>query len=216
MLQTLMDWVLHLDAHLAALAAAHSVLVYGVLFAVIFVETGVVVLPFLPGDSLLFVTGALAAQGTFSLPIVVPLLVVAAIGGDAANFAVGDVMRKKAVDQRRLRFLKAEHIERTEAFFDRHGKKTIALARFVPIVRTLAPFVAALGGMPYKAFLSYNVIGGVVWVCSLIGAGYAFGNVAWVGEHLTMVLLGIVVLSILPGIIGWLGNRSAPSTLEGE
>jgi len=216
MLQTLTDWVLHLDAHLAALAAAHSVLVYGVLFAVIFVETGVVVLPFLPGDSLLFVTGALAAQGTFSLPIVVPLLVVAAIAGDAANFAVGDVMRKKAVDQRRLRFLKAEYIERTEAFFDRHGKKTIALARFVPIVRTLAPFVAALGGMPYKAFLSYNVIGGVVWVCSLIGAGYAFGNVAWVGEHLTMVLLGIVVLSILPGIIGWLGNRSSPSTLEGE
>lgn len=216
MLQTLTDWVLHLDAHLAALAAAHSVLVYGVLFAVIFVETGVVVLPFLPGDSLLFVTGALAAQGTFSLPIVAALLVVAAIAGDAANFAVGDVMRKKAVDQRRLRFLKAEHIERTEAFFDRHGKKTIALARFVPIVRTLAPFVAALGGMPYKAFLSYNVIGGVVWVCSLIGAGYAFGNVAWVGEHLTMVLLGIVVLSILPGIIGWLGNRSAPSRLEGE
>lgn len=208
MLQTFMDWVLHLDTHLAALASAHSVLVYAVLFGVIFIETGVVVMPFLPGDSLLFVTGALAAQGTFSLPVVVPLLIVAAVAGDAANFAVGDLMRKKAVDTHRLRFIKAEYVERTEAFFDRHGKKTIALARVVPVVRTLAPFVAALGGMPYKAFFSYNVIGGVAWVCALIGAGYALGNVAWVGEHLTMVLLGIVALSILPGVIGWLTSHS--------
>jgi membrane-associated protein len=216
MLQTLIDWVLHLDTHLAALAGAHGVLVYGVLFGVIFIETGVVVLPFLPGDSLLFVTGALAAQGSFALPIVLPLLIAAAIAGDAANFAVGDVMRKKAVDTHRLRFIKADYIERTEAFFDQHGKKTIVLARFVPVVRTLAPFVAALGGMPYKTFFSYNVIGGVAWVGALIGAGYAFGNVAWVGEHLTMVLLGIVALSILPGLVGWLKNRSAPSAVAGK
>jgi membrane-associated protein len=213
MLQTLIDWILHLDTHLAALASAHGVLVYGVLFGVIFVETGVVVLPFLPGDSLLFVTGALAAQGSFPLPIVVPLLIVAAIAGDAMNFAAGGIMRRQAVDTHRLRFIKADYIERTEAFFDQHGKKTIVLARFVPIVRTLAPFVAALSNMPYKAFFSYNVIGAVAWVSALIGAGYAFGSVAWVGEHLTLVLLGIVALSILPGLIGWLKNRPSPSTL---
>jgi membrane-associated protein len=216
MLQTLIDWVLHLDTHLATLASAHGVLVYGVLFGVIFIETGVVVLPFLPGDSLLFVCGALAAQGTLQLPIVVPLLIVAAIAGDAVNFAVGELMRKKAVDTHRLRFIKTGYIERTEAFFDRHGKKTIVLARFVPVVRTLAPFVAALSNMPYKAFFSYNVIGAFAWVCALIGAGYAFGNVAWVSAHLTLVLLGIVALSILPGIIGWLKNRSASSTLAEE
>ncbi len=214
MMQTVLDWALHLDTHLAALAAAHGYLVYGVLFAVIFVETGVVVLPFLPGDSLLFVTGALAAQGTFSLPLAIPLLIAAAVGGDALNFAVGAWFRKQAVDTRRLRFVKAEYISRTQAFFDKHGKKTIVLARFVPIVRTLAPFVAALGSMPYMIFLSYNVIGGVAWVALLTGAGYAFGNVAWVGAHLTAVLLGIVVLSILPGVISWLKTRSSGTALD--
>lgn len=214
MLHNVMDWLLHLDTHLATLAGAHRVLVYGLLFGVIFIETGVVVLPFLPGDSLLFVTGALAAQGTFPLALVLPLLIVAAIAGDAANFAVGKAMRTRAVDTHRFRFIKAEYIERTEAFFERHGRKTIVLARFVPVVRTLAPFVAALSNMPYKVFFSYNVIGGVAWVCALVGAGYAFGNVAWVGQHLTAVLLGIVALSILPGIISWLRNRSSPAVQE--
>lgn len=209
MLHTLMDWVLHLDTHLAALAASHGMLVYAVLFGVIFIETGVVILPFLPGDSLLFVTGALAAQGVFPLPIVVPLLIVAAVGGDALNFAIGAAMRSKTTDRQHLRFIKAEYIARTEAFFDHHGRKTIVLARFVPIVRTLAPFVAALGNMPYKVFFSYNVVGGVAWIALLIGAGYAFGNVAWVGAHLTAVLLGIVALSILPGGIGWIRSRAA-------
>lgn len=208
-----MDWVLHLDTHLAALAASHDLLVYGVLFGVIFIETGVVILPFLPGDSLLFVTGALAAQGIFSLPIVVPLLIVAAVGGDALNFSVGGAMRGKPADKRRLRFIKAEYIARTEAFFDRHGKKTIVLARFVPIVRTLAPFVAALGSMPYKIFFTYNVAGGTAWVGLLIGAGYAFGNVPWVSAHLTAVLLGIVALSVSPGFIGWVRSRAAGSKI---
>lgn len=204
-----MDWVLHLDTHLAALAASHDMLVYGVLFAVIFIETGVVILPFLPGDSLLFVTGTLVAQGIFSLPMVVPLLIVAAVGGDALNFAVGGALRGKAVDTHRLRFIDSDDIARTEAFFNRHGKKTIVLARFVPIVRTLAPFVAALGSMPYKIFFTYNVAGGTAWVCLLIGTGYAFGNVPWVGAHLTVVLLGIVALSVLPGFMGWVKSRSS-------
>lgn len=211
MFAAMLDWVLHLDTHLAALASAHGVLVYGVLFAIILVETGVVVLPFLPGDSLLFVSGALAAQGMLALAVLLPLLIVAAVAGDALNFAAGGFARARTVDASRLRFVKAAYIERTQKFFDQHGKKTIILARFVPIVRTIAPFVAALGRMPYRIFFAFNVIGAVCWVLLLTGAGYLFGNVAWVGEHLTAVLLGLVLLSILPGIIGWVTQRSASS-----
>jgi membrane-associated protein len=211
MFAAMLDWVLHLDTHLAALASAHGVLVYGVLFAIILVETGVVVLPFLPGDSLLFVSGALAAQGMLALAVLLPLLIVAAVAGDALNFAAGGLARARTVDARRLRFVKDAYIERTQNFFDQHGKKTIILARFVPIVRTLAPFVAALGRMPYRIFFAFNVIGAVCWVLLLTSAGYLFGNVAWIGEHLTAVLLGLVLLSILPGIIGWVTQRSASS-----
>jgi membrane-associated protein len=211
MLHTLMDWILHLDTHLAALATSHGAMVYAVLFAFIFVETGVVILPFLPGDSLLFVAGAMAAQGTFSLPVLVPALVVAAIGGDTLNFAIGSVMRKHVLDARRIRFVKPEYLERTQGFFDRHGRKTIVLARFVPVVRTLAPFVAALGKMAYPSFLAYNVVGGLAWVGILLGAGYAFGNLPWVSQNLTAVILGIVFVSSLPGIIGWAKGRAQKS-----
>lgn len=214
MLDTLIDWVMHLDTHLGALAASHGALVYLVLFAVIFIETGVVILPFLPGDSLLFVGGALAAQGTFRLPILIPVLIIAAIAGDGANYAVGSLMRKKVADGHRLRLIKPEYLERTKGFFERHGRKTIVLARFVPIVRTFAPFVAALGSMSYRTFLAYNVIGGVAWVAALVAAGYAFGNLPWVGDHLTLVLLGIVALSLMPGLIGWLRERSGKTTLK--
>jgi membrane-associated protein len=207
MLHILLDWVLHLDTHLALLATNHGVLVYTVLFAVIFVETGVVVLPFLPGDSLLFVTGALAAQGILQWPVVIPLLIVAATAGDALNFAIGSVVRRKAIDTHRLPLIKAGHIEKTSAFFDHHGRKTIVLARFVPIVRTLAPFVAALGSMSYRIFFSFNVIGAVLWVAGLIGVGYGFGNIAWVAQNLTVVLLGIIAVSLLPGILAWLTER---------
>jgi membrane-associated protein len=211
MLHSLMDWVFHLDTHLAALASTHGAMVYAVLFGFIFVETGVVIMPFLPGDSLLFVAGALAAEGTFSLPVLVPVLVAAAIGGDTLNFAIGSVMRKHVLDARRVRFVKQEYLERTQGFFDRHGRKTIVLARFVPVVRTLAPFVAALGKMPYPSFLVYNVVGGLAWVGIVLGAGYAFGNLPWVSQHLTAVVLGIVFISVLPGIIGWAKGRAQKS-----
>jgi membrane-associated protein len=204
---SLIDWILHLDTHLAALASSHAVLVYVVLFAVIFVETGVVILPFLPGDSLLFVGGAMAAQGTFRLPVLVPLLMLAAILGDSMNYAIGSRMRSSMVDKHRIRFIKPEYLERTHDFFDRHGRKTIVLARFVPVVRTFAPFVAALGHMAYGVFLAYNVIGGTVWVGALIGAGIAFGNLPWVSAHLTLVILGIVAVSLLPGLIGWMTGK---------
>ena len=199
--------MLHLDTHLSVLASSHGVLVYTVLFLVIFVETGVIVMPFLPGDSLLFVAGALSAQGILQWPLVVPLLIAAAIAGDALNFAVGDILRRKAIDTRRIPLLKEEHLHRTNAFFEKHGKKTIVIARFVPIVRTLAPFVAALGNMPYRTFFAYNLIGAVAWVIGLVAAGYTFGNIAWVAKNLTAVLLGIIVLSLLPGIVAWCIER---------
>ena len=207
MMSSLIDWILHLDTHLAALASSQAVLVYVVLFAVIFIETGVVILPFLPGDSLLFVAGAMAAQGTFSLPALVPLLALAAILGDSMNYAIGGQLRARMLDKERIRFIKPEHLERTHDFFDRHGRKTIVLARFVPVVRTFAPFVAALGHMAYKTFLTYNIAGGLLWVGALVGAGVAFGNLPWVAEHLTVVILGIVAVSLLPGLIGWLSGK---------
>jgi membrane-associated protein len=208
MLSNLIDWILHLDTHLAALASSHAPLVYVVLFAVICIETGVVVLPFLPGDSLLFVAGAMAAQGTFSLPVLVPLLMLAAILGDSMNYAIGSRMRTSVVDKHRIRFIKPAYLERTHDFFDRHGRKTIVLARFVPVVRTFAPFVAALGHMAYSVFLAYNVVGGMLWVGALIGAGVAFGNLPWVAEHLTLVILGIVAVSLVPGLIGWITGKN--------
>jgi membrane-associated protein len=204
----LTDWVFHLDTHLAALAASHGTLVYAVMFAFIFVETGVVVLPFLPGDSLLFVAGALAAKGVFSLPVLAAALAVAAIAGDTLNFAIGGAMRKHVLEAGRIRFVKPEYLQRTQGFFDRHGRKTIVLARFVPVVRTLAPFVAALGKMPYRSFLAYNVVGGLAWVGILLGAGHVFGKLPWVSQHLTAVIVGIVLISILPGIISWAKNVS--------
>lgn len=208
MLSTLTDWILHLDVHLVALATSHGLLVYVVLFMVIFIETGVVALPFLPGDSLLFVAGAMVAQGTFRLEILAPALVVAAIAGDSMNFAIGGMMRTKILDTGRIRFVKPEHMQRTHDFFDRHGPKTIVLARFVPVVRTLAPFVAALGNMSYPTFFRYNVAGGLLWVGALIGAGIAFGNLAFVHDHLTLVIFAIVALSLLPGLFGWITERA--------
>jgi len=207
MLTTLLDWFLHLDRHLAVLAAEYQLLVYVLLFAVIFVETGVVVMPFLPGDSLLFVTGALAAKGMLSLEILIPLLIVAAVTGDILNFAIGSAFRERVKRGYRFRLIKAEHIAHTERFFERHGPKTIVLARYVPIVRTLAPFVAALGSMRYATFLAYNVAGGTLWVVSLTIAGYIFGNIEWVNNNLTAVIMGIIVLSLVPGILAWLMQR---------
>ena len=207
MFTTLLDWFLHLDRHLAVLASEYQLLVYVLLFTVIFVETGVVVMPFLPGDSLLFVTGALAAKGMLSLEMLIPLLIVAAVTGDILNFAIGSAFRERVKRGYRFRLIKAEHIAHTERFFERHGPKTIVLARYVPIVRTLAPFVAALGSMRYATFLAYNVAGGTLWVVSLTVAGYIFGNIKWVNENLTAVIMGIIVLSLVPGILAWLLQR---------
>jgi len=183
------------------LAAQHGVLVYAVLLAVIFIETGIVVMPFLPGDSLLFVAGTLAAQHLLALPLLLPLLAIAAIAGDSLNYALGALAGRRIDESGRIPLVKPAHIARTHAFFERHGHKTIVLARFVPIVRTLAPFLAGVGSMRYRVFAAYNIVGGLVWVTSLLLAGYAFGNVPFVSEHLNAVLLGIVALSLVPAVI---------------
>jgi membrane-associated protein len=216
MLQAASGWIFHLDTKVAAFTAAHGAWVYLMLFAVIFIETGVVLLPFLPGDSLLFVSGTLAAGGALHLVILLAAVALAAIGGDAANFAAGAMMRKHlAAGGAGARLINQQHLDRTREFFDRHGPQAIILARFVPVVRTFAPFVAALGSMHFGRFVAYNVCGGLLWVGLLVGAGYRLGNVGWIRDHLSMVLIGVVILSILPGVFAWakqrFGRRKATS-----
>jgi membrane-associated protein len=206
-MQDLLKWFLHLDTHLLELIGTHGDWIYLILFLVIFIETGVVIMPFLPGDSLLFIAGALAAKGWLDPSALFVLLFIAAVAGDALNFSVGSWFKRRALDSSRLPFVKPEHLQLTQRFFDRHGGKTIILARFVPIVRTLAPFVAALGAMPRRVFLSYNLIGALLWVGGLLLAGYVFGTIPWVNNNLTAVVMGIVLLSVMPAIVGWLQAR---------
>ncbi len=202
LLAWLWDLVVHLDVHLASFVAQHGAWVYGLLFAIVFCETGLVVTPFLPGDSLLFVAGALAAAGGMNIGLVIAVLVTAALCGDNVNYWVG-----RWAGSRVTRFVNAAHLQRTHDFYERHGGKTIIIARFVPIVRTYVPFVAGLGAMPYLRYLAYCVAGALLWVVSLCLAGYFFGNIPAVKSNLTAVILVIVLLSISPGIIAWIRSR---------
>jgi membrane-associated protein len=198
------DLAVHLDVHLAAFVAEHGVWVYGLLFLIVFCETGLVVTPFLPGDSLLFVTGAVAAAGGMDIVLVMATLVAAALCGDNVNYWIGRTLGLKVFS----RFINPAHLKRTHEFYERHGGKTIILARFVPIVRTYVPFVAGLGTMPYLRYLAFCVAGALLWVVSLCLAGYWFGNLPKVKENLTIVILAIVAISVLPGVIAWLRSRS--------
>jgi membrane-associated protein len=199
----LIDLFLHLDRHLAELVASYGVWVYAILFAIIFAETGLVVTPILPGDSLLFACGALAATGVLDPWLVAVLLVTAAILGDAVNYAAGHYVGPRvfsAEDHQGFwhRLLNRDHLRQAHAFFERHGGKAIVLGRFVPIVRTFVPFVAGAGEMTYASFAFYNVIGALIWVGVCVGGGYAFGNVPIVKENFSLVALGIVFVSLLP------------------
>ena len=205
----LWDLALHLDRHLAAFVAQHGIWVYALLFAIVFCETGLVVTPFLPGDSLLFVVGALAAAGGMDLFTVMSVLIGAALCGDNVNYWIGRWVGPRIFQSRQSRWLNARHLERTHAFYERHGGKTIVIARFVPIVRTYVPFVAGIGTMPYLRFLAFSVLGALVWVGSLCSAGYFFGNLPVVRNNLTIVILGIVLLSISPGLVAW-ARRKRP------
>jgi membrane-associated protein len=199
------DLAVHLDVHLAAFVQDHGVWVYGLLFLIIFCETGLVVTPFLPGDSLLFVTGAIAAAGGMDIVLVIATLLAATLCGDNANYWIGRTLGLRVFS----RFINPAHLKRTREFYERHGGKTIIIARFVPIVRTYVPFVAGLGTMPYLRYLAFCVAGALLWVVSLCLAGYWFGNLPAVKENLTIVILLIVAISVSPGAIAWLRSRSA-------
>jgi membrane-associated protein len=204
-----LDLVLHLDQHLRDLALNYGPWVYAVLFGIIFFETGLVVTPFLPGDSLLFVAGTVAAAGELDIHLMVVLLIAAAIAGDSLNYAIGHYLGPRVFRFDDSRFFKRAYVERTHAYFERHGGTAIILARFVPIVRTYAPFVAGIGAMHYRRFLVFNITGAVLWVTLLGYAGFFFGNLTWVRSNLSAVILGIVVLSIMPGIVEYWRARRA-------
>jgi len=201
LLSQFLEVILHLDLHLRELAQTYGAWVYGILFLIIFCETGVVVTPFLPGDSLLFVAGTIAAAGHMNIHALALLLTAAAIAGDSLNYSIGRYLGPKVFRFDESRFFKRAYIDRTRAFFDRHGGKAIILARFVPIVRTYAPFVAGIGAMQYSRFLMFNVTGAVLWVVLLSYAGFFFGNLPVVRDNLTAVILGIIFLSIMPGAV---------------
>jgi membrane-associated protein len=207
LLTQFMDVVLHLDQHLQALVASHGAWIYLILFLIIFCETGLVVTPFLPGDSLLFVAGTVAAAGGMDIHLLVLLLIIAAILGDAVNYGVGHYIGPRMFSHGDSRWLNPKHLQRAHDFYEKYGGKTIIIARCVPIVRTYAPFVAGAASMTYSRFALYNVSGAVLWVVSLGYAGYFFGNLPIIKNNLTLVILGIIFLSILPGIIEILRHR---------
>ena len=203
------DVVLHLDTHLVKMVAEYGVWIYAILFAVIFCETGLVVTPILPGDSLLFVAGAVAATGDMNVHFVVVLLIAAAVLGNSVNYAIGRWLGKRFFTDRGSKLLNPQHLEKANAFYERHGGKAIVISRFLPIVRTYVPFVAGLGGMHAARYTAYNVAGGVLWVGTLTYAGFFFGNIPWIRGNLTAIILGIIAVSLVPLLIAWLRSRVA-------
>lgn len=204
------DFILHLDKYLDLIIRSTGIWTYLILFVVIFIETGLVVTPFLPGDSLLFAAGALAALGSLNVVALFVLLAVAAVVGDTVNYWIGHYIGDKAFTTK-SRFLKREYLDRTQAFYEKHGGKTIFLARFVPIIRTFAPFVAGVGHMRYGYFISYNIFGGIVWTAVFIFAGYFFGNVPFVRENFSLVVIAIVLISVMPAVVEIIRNRKKPA-----
>ncbi|HWQ49330.1 MAG TPA: DedA family protein [Methanosarcina sp.] len=204
------DLFMHLDTHLSAITNEYGLLTYLLLFAIIFCETGLVITPFLPGDSLVFATGALAASGSFNLFTISVVLCFAAIAGDTVNYQIGHLVGNRATSYENIRFVKQEHLDRTHAFFEKYGAKTIILARFVPVIRTFAPFVAGIGTMPYSTFISYNIIGGISWVMLFLFGGYFFGNLPVVKDNFSFVILGIIFVSLLPGVITYIQSKRDP------
>ncbi len=207
-LKYLIDFILHIDVHLSELIRDYGAQTYAILFAIVFVETGLVVMPLLPGDSMLFAAGAFTAKGDFNLWLLGAGLSVAAIAGDSLNYAIGHYLGPKVFD-RNYRWLNREHLRRTEAFYEKHGGKTIILARFMPIIRTFAPFVAGVGAMNYRRFLAYNIVGGLLWVWSFVLLGYFFGNLPAVKKNFTLVILAIIVISLMPIVVEFFKARRA-------
>ncbi len=202
-----LDFFIHLDHHMNAIIQDYGTWAYLIVFLIIFCETGFVVTPFLPGDSLLFVLGTLAAVGAINITFVILLLCTAAILGDSVNYYIGSLLAPRIFRKENIRFIKQEYLTRTHQFFEKYGGKTIIIARFVPVIRTFAPFLAGVGAMRYRRFLLYNVTGGLLWVFLLTLAGYYFGALPFVKENFSMVILGIIIVSILPGVVEFLRHR---------
>jgi len=207
MLTTLVYSVLALDQTVAQIAAQNGHWLYLILFLVIFAETGLVVMPFLPGDSILFIAGTVVATADLNVHLLVIVLIAAAILGDTINYSVGHYIGPRAFDKPDSRWFKQEHLRRTQAFYDRYGGITIIIGRFVPIIRTFAPFLAGVAGMTYRRFLSYNVVGGVLWIVLLVYAGYLFGNIPWVKQNLTLIVFLIVAISLIPAVTTFMRER---------
>jgi membrane-associated protein len=203
------DLIVHLDKHLAMLVQNYGPWIYAILFAIIFCETGLVITPFLPGDSLLFIAGALAATGGMDVHILVALLIVAAVLGDAVNYQIGAWAGPKIFKDDNARFLKKAHLEKAHAFYEKWGGAAIILARFTPFLRTYVPFVAGMSRMSYRKFALYNITGGIVWVASLTYLGYFFGNIPWVKANQGFMVIGIVIVSLIPVLIGVIKSRTS-------
>ena len=213
-IKTIIDFILHIDVHLGEIISNYGAATFAFLFAIIFAETGFVVTPFLPGDSLLFAAGAFAALGNLNIFVLLAVLVAAAILGDTANYWIGHFFGERMIANPRLP-IKQEHIDKTKAFFDKHGGKTIILARFVPIVRTFAPFVAGVGKMHYGNFISYNVIGGIAWVLLFTLAGFFFGNIPAVKHNFTLVIFAIILLSVVPMVFEFVKSKRKKALTRG-
>jgi membrane-associated protein len=203
----LIDLFLHLDVHLGNVISHYGTLTYAILFTVIFCETGLVVTPFLPGDSLIFAVGTFAALGKLDIYIVFGLLCIAAVLGDTVNYWIGHFIGPKIFEQEKIKFLKKEHLERTHQFYEKHGGVTIIIARFIPIIRTFAPFVAGIGSMTYPKFILYNIIGGVLWVALFTFGGYFFGNLSFVKSNFSLVIIAIILISVMPGVIEYFRQK---------
>ena len=206
-LRSVLDFAFHLDKHLSALIQQFGAWTYAILFVVIFVETGLVIMPFLPGDSLLFAAGTFAALGAFDLGWLLLVLAAAAVIGDTVNYWIGHFVGPKVFTREKSRFFKKEYLDRTHAFYEKHGGKTIIIARFVPIIRTFAPFVAGIGRMSYGRFIAFNVFGGVGWVVLLTGAGYFFGNIPFVKANFSLAILAIILISTVPIAVEYVRHR---------
>ncbi|MBK9160799.1 MAG: DedA family protein [Nitrosomonadales bacterium] len=207
LLTSFIDIVLHLDTHLLALVQEYGVWVYGILFLIIFCETGLVVTPFLPGDSLLFVIGTLCGMGALELQVAIPLLILAAFMGDNTNYWIGRLLGLRLLERASPRFIRREHLEKTHSFYEKHGGKTVIFARFLPIIRTFAPFVAGIGTMNYRLYVMFSIVGGITWIGSLIVAGYLFGNIPVIKDNLTLMILVIIFISFIPAISEFIRHR---------
>jgi membrane-associated protein len=208
------DFVLHLDRHLSGLIQTYGFWTYMILFVVIFCETGLVITPFLPGDSLIFAAGTFAARGDLDIGLLFVVLAAAAVIGDTANYWIGKIVGPKIFQRDNVRLFKKEYLERTHNFYEKYGAETIIIARFVPIIRTFAPFVAGIGRMTYGRFLSYNVIGGVGWVALFAFGGYFFGNIPFIRNHFSLVIIAIILISLVPAVLEFFKHRKKKSSLR--